>query len=284
MQVWFEKGGVNDKKAMHLTPERSFPVRAAYDWVNAQTGGAHVLYTRVPIADETAPEEQDFDQLVSELSAFVLSTARGKGGDRGGGGAGGDTGDDTALVFNCHMGRGRTTTGMVCGSIMLRAANGWKPPAGGVSALPEPMAEGRNLKRGEFGGILKLLASLEEMHQGLGLRSKLLVDLCADECDEVTSLVDASAKCLEKSAKAEAMALAGEAASGPVPRAGPAESSGSPEFWRHRGLKYLERYAYLLLFSGYALLTAKGGFSLTFTEWMKKHWVFKRLIRELVLS
>ena len=168
--------------------------------------------------------------------------------------------------------------------------------------------------------------------------------------------MDASAKCLEKAAKAEAMALAGEAASGPVPRAGPAESSGSPEFWRHRGLKYLERcdcrlrtadpllphcrphpipalitplssphshhsipipiptpstphspscptppqptrqphltlfarplpsYAYLLLFSGYALLTAKGGFSLTFTEWMKKHWVFKRLIRELVLS
>jgi hypothetical protein len=53
MQVWFEKGGVNDKKAMHLTPERSFPVRAAYDWVNAQAafgsgglaGGADELVT-----------------------------------------------------------------------------------------------------------------------------------------------------------------------------------------------------------------------------------------------
>ena len=32
--------------------------------------------------------------------------------------------DATALVFNCQMGRGRTTTGMVCGSILLLAVRG----------------------------------------------------------------------------------------------------------------------------------------------------------------
>lgn len=46
----------------------------------------------MPIVDEKAPRECDFDAMLSEL----------KGADA-----------NTACVFNCQMGKGRTTTGMI---------------------------------------------------------------------------------------------------------------------------------------------------------------------------
>ena len=272
LPVWYEEGGVNAQKPLDVQADKSFTVRAAYaDHVNKQEGTATCEYVRVPIADETAPEEQDFDQLVDELAGLAADgSERAKA--------------TTALVFNCHMGRGRTTTGMVCGAILLRAARGWKPAEGAAAAaLPAPTAEGRDLKRGEFVGILTLLAQLDAAchEKGLGLKCKLLVDACADEADEVTHLVAAPAKCIEKAEKAAAKAAAG---GGPeAPKAGPAEDSmGTPAFWRHRGVKYLERYAYLLLFAAYVHRHPTGERS--FTEWMRTHWAFKRTIGELELE
>ena len=46
----------------------------------------------MPIVDEKAPRECDFDAMLNEL--------------RG-------TDENTACVFNCQMGKGRTTTGMI---------------------------------------------------------------------------------------------------------------------------------------------------------------------------
>jgi hypothetical protein len=173
--------------------------------------------------------------------------------------------DATALVFNCQMGRGRTTTGMVCGSILLLAVRGWKPnsipnplalaltPHANLNPWPQPSSgarleasgrgaegasrcdergptvlrrhlpylathprtltsphtltllhpsyQGRNLPRGEFKGVLQLLALMDEelnpaaaaggepgaskparrgsstvMPAGIGLQAKLLAD------------------------------------------------------------------------------------------------------------
>ena len=68
LPVWYEEGGVNAQKPLDVQADKSFTVRAAYaDHVNKQEGTATCEYVRVPIADETAPEEQDFDQLVDEL-------------------------------------------------------------------------------------------------------------------------------------------------------------------------------------------------------------------------
>ena len=91
---------------------------------------------------------QDFDQLVTALKPFVTATA--------------DAACDTALVFNCHMGRGRTTTGMVCASILTLAARGWAPPEGAPLALPAPDACGRDPARGEYASILQLLQVVDQ--------------------------------------------------------------------------------------------------------------------------
>lgn len=47
----------------------------------------------MPITDEKAPKDSDFELLIKRLW---------------------DVPPDAALVFNCQMGRGRTTTGVLC--------------------------------------------------------------------------------------------------------------------------------------------------------------------------
>jgi len=66
-----------------------------------QKVGYSVIYSRLPITDEQAPEERDFDDMVDRIR---------------------DVPEDTHLVFNCQMGRGRTTTGMVI-ACMMRTCN-----------------------------------------------------------------------------------------------------------------------------------------------------------------
>lgn len=55
-------------------------------------------YQRVPVTDEKAPKERDFVFLVRRLWQQPAGTA---------------------LVFNCQMGRGRTSTGMIIASLLL---------------------------------------------------------------------------------------------------------------------------------------------------------------------
>ncbi|KAF8407388.1 hypothetical protein HHK36_006519 [Tetracentron sinense] len=62
-----------------------------------QVEGYLVDYERVPITDEKPPKEQDFDILVHRISQADINTE---------------------IVFNCQMGRGRTTTGMVIATLI----------------------------------------------------------------------------------------------------------------------------------------------------------------------
>lgn len=94
--------------------------------------GAPLQYHRVPITDEQAPREQDFDALVRQMRAApsqhpstLPSTAEravpsacmqvrhmqaGHAADA-----------DTRYVFNCALGRGRTTTGLSIACLAWRA-------------------------------------------------------------------------------------------------------------------------------------------------------------------
>merc|ERR1712012_273864 len=65
--------------------------------------GYDLSYARMPIVDEKAPSEVSFDSMVNELK---------------------DITPDTACVFNCQMGKGRTTTGMIVATLMADIAQG----------------------------------------------------------------------------------------------------------------------------------------------------------------
>jgi len=263
LSVYYQVGsGDNVEKPLKCPEDRSFTVAGAYGYLNKQEDTPELVYSRVPIADETAPEEGDFDQLVKELKTTACKGVK----------------NDTALVFNCQMGRGRTTTGMVCGSILLLAAKGWTPPEGAPTSLPEPTATERNRKRGEFASILELLhlvdgAALSKTAieagvkmEGRGLAAKLLVDQCCDDCGHAQNMVEAIVACTDAASKAEPGAAR------------------SPEFWARRAHNYLERYAFILLFAAYALEDVHSGFERSFGEWSRSHWQFKRVIKHQTLA
>ena len=59
--VFYQTSNHDNEKRQLATPlDRSCSIRDGYKRLAAQEGGASVEYYRVPIADETSPEEKDF--------------------------------------------------------------------------------------------------------------------------------------------------------------------------------------------------------------------------------
>lgn len=81
-----------------VDPEDVKTPRQVYQQMLAE--GFQVEYHRVPVSDEKTPEYQDYDQLVSILK---------------------NVDPDTPRIFNCHAGRGRTTTGMAIADLIEQA-------------------------------------------------------------------------------------------------------------------------------------------------------------------
>ncbi|KAL5194414.1 Paladin [Glycine soja] len=77
-----------------------------------QVEGYLVDYERVPITDEKSPKERDFDILVRKISQADVNTE---------------------IIFNCQMGRGRTTTGMVIATLFYLNRIGASDMVEGVS-------------------------------------------------------------------------------------------------------------------------------------------------------
>lgn len=70
-------------------------------------------YSRIPITATNAPEEQDFDQFISAIKDIPQLF---------------DSNSSAplpAMVFNCHVGQGRTTTGMVIGCLIMSHRTGF---------------------------------------------------------------------------------------------------------------------------------------------------------------
>lgn len=140
-----------------------------------QEEGYPVEYERIPVTDEKSPKERDFDLLVQRL---------------------GREGEDVAQVFNCQMGRGRTTTGMVAATLIhLMKTN---PSAGapngvtdGENTSPQvlsgsPADDEEALRRGEY----PVIRSLTRVLKG-GVESKRQVDKVIDTCSAMQNLREA---------------------------------------------------------------------------------------------
>ena len=70
-------------------------------------------YSRIPITATNAPEEQDFDQFISAVKDIPQLFDRNSSAPL------------PAMVFNCHVGQGRTTTGMVIGCLIMSHRTGF---------------------------------------------------------------------------------------------------------------------------------------------------------------
>ncbi|MGH0123498.1 UNVERIFIED_CONTAM: hypothetical protein FKN15_012267 [Acipenser sinensis] len=116
-----------------------------------------LVYRRIPVSDCCAPREQDFDRLMEAMKATLAEDSQ------------------AAFVFNCHNGKGRTTTAMVIAALTLWHFNGF-PEMSDDEIVSVPYAK---YTKGEFEVVMKLVRLLPEGH-----RMKKEVDTALDAVSE----------------------------------------------------------------------------------------------------
>lgn len=107
-------------------------------------------YAHVPIRADLAPTLTAFDRLYEELDTRVLNSA---------------------LIFHCQMGRGRSTLGQVVSVLLFHHRSG--------KEFPMPSYSEDALSRGEYRGILGLIRILK---RGRGVKEEVdaVIDLCGE--------------------------------------------------------------------------------------------------------
>jgi len=160
-----------------------------------------VSYTRLPINDERSPSLDDFDRLVALLK---------------------DLDPETAVYFNCQMGKGRTTTGMVIAILMRRTLDEKKnelEPADYNDQKPD-------FKLGQYKVIMKLVETIGKD----GELIKAEVDDATDRCPHMQNLRECIHYTKEMYDK---------------------ETEERRKFWKRMAINFIERYYYLILFNAY---------------------------------
>ena len=165
-------------------------------------------------------------------------------------------GSNQDAIFNCQMGRGRTTTGMIIATlIQIIAHRGLLSIAKPPSMLQADSDVETHLKNGNY----NLIAKLE-----YGNLAKKLTDICIDYCDHMQNLRTAI---YDFKFQLESSQF---------------EDRDSKEYREHfrRGLNYLIRYFYLIVFTNFLLNLARQYNSveildsmertpLKFSEWLQ---------------
>ncbi|KAI9006470.1 inositol hexakisphosphate-domain-containing protein [Hyaloraphidium curvatum] len=190
-----------------------------------------VEYERIPMTAEQPPQEEDLDNMLD-----IMLRHRWDGG--------------TAVVFNCQMGIGRSTTGTVVAALVLRWLRG------------ESGAGGR--ERRSYKPINALLRVLRD-----GLGSKRTVDAAVDLCAAKVNLRDCVDDWRGRAAK---------------------ESGENRAALVKRGLKALERYFLLICFQNFldaftpAQIQASRATDRprTFRSWVHEHAEFATLRTDLL--
>ncbi|XP_061037294.1 paladin isoform X2 [Eubalaena glacialis] len=189
-------------------------------------------YHRLPLPEQGAPLEAQFDAFVSVLretpSLLLLRDAHGP---------------PPALLFSCQTGVGRTNLGMVLGTLILLHHSGTalRPEAAPTKTKPLPMEQ------------LQVVQSFLHMVPQ-GRRMVEEVDRAITACAELHDLKEVV---LENQRELEGS-----------PPETPAQESGSQRGVRQRALRSLERYFYLVLFNYYLHEQYPLAFALSFSRWL----------------
>ncbi|RDB25649.1 Paladin [Hypsizygus marmoreus] len=211
--------------------------------------GYRIDYARVAITDEQAPLPNALWQLLERV--------------RGGMSQAGD------FIFNCQMGRGRTTTGMVT-ACLISSTMRWsgdeaalaqhEPPAEIYDSMDGPSEEEAYLQ-GEYKTILHLVGVLSH-----GKVAKRLTDRAIDLMQDVQNLRKAI---YDYKLKVEAC------------------EKGSAKQRKLHGItvNYLYRYGTLIAFANYLIETSNSEITqMTFPEWLHKHREITKLLERRSLD
>ncbi|XP_051897611.1 LOW QUALITY PROTEIN: paladin-like [Pristis pectinata] len=195
-----------------------------------QLKGSHpgLLYRRIPILDCGAPRETDFDKLMEAIKMVLTEDSC------------------SAVVFNCHNGKGRTTTAMVISVLIFWHLKGI-PENSEDELVSVPDAK---YTKGEFEVVMQIVRLLPEGH-----KMKREVDLALDAVSETMTPMHYHLReiiiCTYRQIKT-------------------AKSEKEVQLLQLRSLQYLERYIYLILFNTYLHLEKKDTWQRPFSIWMNE--------------
>ena len=222
---------------VEVTPESVQTTREVYDGLQAE--GYKVDYARVPVTDEKTPEAGDLQSLVERVSQAEPGAS---------------------LVFNCHAGRGRTTTAMVAAQLIQRAQNPeLQRDFVRMDSVRQDIREQGRYEQGDYRLILSLVRTLDN-----GIAAKSETDAVLDLTGDMQNLRTDINRYREKSLSAEDPS-----------RAQRAEST---------GLDYLHRYHTLITFNQYAKEQAPQGFPITFEQWLEERPELTRMLESFELA
>ena len=170
----------------------------------------------------------------------------------------------TATVFACRDGGDRATVGMIVGCLVWRARNGDVPERGAPIDPSRP-----NYDLAEFRPVVEMVERLGT----LGTRAKAALDDAADKCNAIVDVRRVMNRC--RLAAAEGADVGAEEDT----REGGRETEAI-----ERGLRCLERYCWLLLFSAYCVDQASEGFATRFGAWTRARWNTRPKARDMVLA
>jgi len=227
-----------------VTPSSVLTLREVYDSIKRR--GYKINFNRVPVTDERAPEEQDFNELLRLLKTVTAYDH---------------------CIFNCQMGCGRTTTGMVLACMCaIHQYPELQPLPREIALQPKELAFsaaerlGISYHNGDYQIILRLVRVIND-----GDETKRRTDLAIDSCSVMQNLRLAIEEYKIKSEEAH-------------------DNGNMPLFKANfeRAISYLERYFYLIAFNAYlreADTTNKG-----FDSWMSDHKELKSLLQHISLK
>jgi len=210
--------------------------------------GYQLSYARMPIVDEKAPSELSFDSMVNELK---------------------DISPDTACVFNCQMGKGRTTTGMIVATLMADIAQG----KNATSQFPELKADKSEFpddeelleeehRLGNYEVLEQIYKYIPEARQGKAHLDHV-IDLCGTPKEGGTGLQNLR-DCIqwaEEKFNFERVKM-------------------KKPFWKQMSVNFIERYCYLIVFATYLKENAPKGFEQSFVLWLD----IRAEIREIIAN
>jgi len=210
--------------------------------------GYNLSYARMPIVDEKAPSEVSFDSMVNELK---------------------DISPDTACVFNCQMGKGRTTTGMIVATLMADIAQG----KNATSQFPELKADKNEFpddeelleeehRLGNYEVMEQIYKYIPEARQGKAHLDHV-IDMCGTPKEGGTGLQNLR-DCIqwaEEKFNFERVKM-------------------KKPFWKQMSVNFIERYCYLIVFATYLKENAPKGFEQSFVLWLD----IRAEIREIIAN
>jgi len=235
----------NIEYSVHLDNDEDLvTLSGLYEQLKQIDNSFNLDYARMPIVDEKAPRECDFDAMVAELK---------------------DVDENTACVFNCQMGKGRTTTGMIVACLIKDLVQ-----AGEVKDFPFLKADKAEIpdeeefldeehRFGNFEVLEKLYKYIPAAKQGKAHLDHV-IDLCGTPKEGGTGLQNLR-ECIQWTEEKFNF-----------------EPKLKKPFWKQMSKNFIERYCYLIMFTTYLRERAPRGLDITFTLWMD----IRAEIREII--